>query len=87
MRTPEERTSGAWTGGCDLTPDGGNEKTALQATGNTATQRILRGQDRQVLLSLWRTCHRLPDPRSLEGRIQDPEARREVKRDDHTCYE
>lgn len=26
MRTPEERTSGAWTGGCDLTTDGGNEK-------------------------------------------------------------
>ena len=87
MRTPEERTSGAWTGGCDLTPDGGNEKTALQATGNTATQRILRGQDRQVLLLLWRTCHRLPDPRSLEGRMQDPKARREVKRDDHTCDE
>ena len=87
MRTPEEITSGAWTGGCDLTPDGGNEKTALQATGNTATQRILRGQDRQVLLSLWRTCHRLPDPRSLEGRMQDLEARREVKRDDHTCDE
>lgn len=49
MRTPEERTSGAWTGGCDVTPDGGHEKTALQATGNTATQRTLRGQIRQVL--------------------------------------
>ena len=52
MRTPEERTSGAWTGGCDLIPDGGYEKPALQATGDTATQRILRGQDRQVLSTL-----------------------------------
>lgn len=25
MRTPGERTSGAWTGGCAIHPDGGDE--------------------------------------------------------------
>lgn len=39
MRTSEERTSGAWTDGCETITDGGKEETALQATGNTATQR------------------------------------------------
>lgn len=31
MRTSEERTSGAWTDGCETITDGGKEETALQA--------------------------------------------------------
>ena len=36
MRTPGERTSGAWTGGCVIHPDGGDE------TDRTAGKRRLR---------------------------------------------
>lgn len=42
MRTHDERTSGAWTCGCDLTTDGGKEETALQAT-STATPNNTQG--------------------------------------------
>ena len=43
MRTPGERTSGAWTGGCAIHPDGGDE-TALQATAIRLPHTILREQ-------------------------------------------
>lgn len=43
MRTSEERTSGAWTDGCVITTDGRYGKTALQATGNTATPKNTQG--------------------------------------------
>lgn len=67
MRTPKERTSGAWIGGCEITPDGGNEKTALQATvyGNPKDTQGAYSSG-QFFVSPWRTCPE-PDPRSLEG--------------------
>lgn len=42
MRTRRERTSGAWMRGCVIKTDGGNEKTALQAT-STATPNNTQG--------------------------------------------
>ena len=45
MRTPGERTSGAWTGGCVIHPDGGDETD--RTAGNSYTglpHTILREQ-------------------------------------------
>lgn len=43
MRIPGERTFGAWTGRCDLIPDGRHEKPALQAMSYTATPKNTQG--------------------------------------------
>nr|DAM35688.1 MAG TPA: hypothetical protein [Caudoviricetes sp.] len=47
--------------------DGWHEKPTLQATGTRLPQRILRELNRYRFFqySLWRTCIRQPDPRSL----------------------
>ena len=37
MRTPGERTSGAWTGGCAIHPDGGDETDRTAGNSYTAT--------------------------------------------------
>ena len=37
MRTPGERTSGAWTGGCVIHPDGGDETDRTAGNSYTAT--------------------------------------------------
>lgn len=37
MRTPGERTSGAWTGGCATHPDGGDETDRTAGNSYTAT--------------------------------------------------
>ncbi len=68
MRTPGERTSGAWTGGCEIHPDGGDETDRTAGNGYTATPKDTQGAtstETGSSLLLWRTCHRLPDPRSL----------------------
>ena len=39
MRTPGERTSGAWTGGCAIHPDGGDETD--RTAGNSYGVRIV----------------------------------------------
>lgn len=39
MRTPGERTSGAWTGGCVIHPDGGDETDRTAGNSYTATPR------------------------------------------------
>ena len=44
MRTPGERTSGAWTGGCVIHPDGGDETDRTAGNSYTATHTILREQ-------------------------------------------
>lgn len=64
MRTPGERTSGAWTGGCAIHPDGGDETDRTAGNSYTATPHNTQGANSgQVLLQpLWRTCHRLPGP-------------------------
>lgn len=38
MRTPGERTSGAWTGGCVIHPDGGDETD--RTAGNSYTAKM-----------------------------------------------
>lgn len=43
MRIPDERTSGAWAGRCEVIPDGRHEKPALQAEGYTATPHNTQG--------------------------------------------
>lgn len=49
MRTPGERTSGAWTGGCVIHPDGGDETDRTAGNSYTATphntQAITAGAD------------------------------------------
>lgn len=64
MRTPGERTSGAWTGGCVIHPDGGDETDRTAGNSYTATPHNTQGAySGQVLLqAYWRTCHRLPGP-------------------------
>ncbi len=65
MRTHGERTSGAWTCGCEVKPGGGKEETALQAT-STATPNNTQGSMIRNSYSSkpWRTCS-MPDPTSL----------------------
>ena len=43
MRTPGERTSGAWTGGCALHPDGGDETDRTAGNSYTATPHKTQG--------------------------------------------
>ena len=63
MRTPGERTSGAWTGGCAIHPDGGDETDRTAGNSYTATPHNTQGAKRTgSSSSLWRTCHRLPGP-------------------------
>lgn len=51
MRTPEERTSGAWTGGCAIHPDGGDETDRTAGNSYTATPHKTQGANSgQVLL-------------------------------------
>lgn len=51
MRTPGERTSGAWTGGCILHPDGGDETDRTAGNSYTATPHKTQGAySGQVLL-------------------------------------
>lgn len=40
MRTPGERTSGAWTGGCVIHPDGGDETDRTAGNSYTATPQV-----------------------------------------------
>lgn len=64
MRTPGERTSGAWTGGCAIHPDGGDETDRTAGNSYTATPTQYSGSKQRTGSSstLWRTCHRLPGP-------------------------
>lgn len=51
MRTPGERTSGAWTGGCAIHPDGGDETDRTAGNSYTATPHNTQGANSgQVLL-------------------------------------
>lgn len=51
MRTPGERTSGAWTGGCVIHPDGGDETDRTAGNSYTATPHNTQGANSgQVLL-------------------------------------
>jgi len=51
MRTPGERTSGAWTGGCAIHPDGGDETDRTAGNSYTATTHNTQGANSgQVLL-------------------------------------
>ncbi len=43
MRTPGERTSGAWTGGCVIHPDGGDETDRTAGNSYTATPHNTQG--------------------------------------------
>jgi len=43
MRTPGERTSGAWTGGCAIHPDGGDETDRTAGNSYTATPHKTQG--------------------------------------------
>lgn len=43
MRTPGERTSGAWTGGCAIHPDGGDETDRTAGNSYTATPHNTQG--------------------------------------------
>lgn len=43
MRTPGERTSGAWTGGCVIHPDGGDETDRTAGNSYTATPKNTQG--------------------------------------------
>ena len=51
MRTPGERTSGAWTGGCAIHPDGGDEtdRTAGNSYNDALRELIQNGTDQEVL--------------------------------------
>ena len=51
MRTPGERTSGAWTGGCVIHPDGGDETDRTAGNSYTATPHNTQGANSgQVLI-------------------------------------
>lgn len=51
MRTPGERISGAWTGGCVIHPDGGDETDRTAGNSYTATPHNTQGANSgQVLL-------------------------------------
>ena len=43
MRTPGERTSEAWTGGCAIHPDGGDETDRTAGNSYTATPHKTQG--------------------------------------------
>ena len=54
MRTPGERTSGAWTGGCVIHPDGGDETDRTAGNSYTATPhntQMLTAQPGQIGIS------------------------------------
>lgn len=54
MRTPGERTSGAWTGGCAIHPDGGDETDRTAGNSYTATPHKTQGANSgQVLLQAY----------------------------------
>jgi len=54
MRTPGERTSGAWTGGCAIHPDGGDETDRTAGNSYTATPHNTQGANSgQVLLQTY----------------------------------
>nr|WP_302746775.1 hypothetical protein [uncultured Blautia sp.] len=48
MRTPGERTSGAWTGGCAIHPDGGDETDRTAGNSYTATPHNTQGATKRV---------------------------------------
>lgn len=50
MRTPGERTSGAWTGGCAIHPDGGDETDRTAGNSYTATPHNTQGANSGHLL-------------------------------------
>lgn len=50
MRTPGERTSGAWTGGCAIHPDGGDETDRTAGNSYTATPHNTQARDSRHLL-------------------------------------
>lgn len=57
MRTPGERTSGAWTGGCAIHPDGGDETDRTAGNSYTATPHNTQGANSgQVLLQPYELC-------------------------------
>ena len=57
MRTPGERTSGAWTGGCVIHPDGGDETDRTAGNSYTATPHNTQGANSgQVLLQPYAGC-------------------------------
>lgn len=58
MRTPGERTSGAWTGGCAIHPDGGDETDRTAGDSYTATPHNTQGATSSDTLQ----SPRLPDP-------------------------
>lgn len=54
MRIPGERTSGAWTGGCAIHPDGGDETDRTAGNSYTATPHNTQGANSgQVLLQTY----------------------------------
>lgn len=66
MRTHDERTSGAWTCGCETIPMAARKKPHCRQQVQLP-QRILREHERNSYSSKpWRTCS-MPDPRSLES--------------------
>lgn len=74
MRTPGERTSGAWTGGCVIHPDGGDETDRTAGNSYTATPHNTQGANSgQVLLQPYgepvTDCRAQPNPEViLDGR-------------------